>query len=103
VRETIYADFGIRTTRGLYWQTGIVTAGMLGLVITRGFHGGASLVFVAGDVLWLLGVMAWTVRLLKKLDALGASHAQPTEAMKLLFHCATLIPILGSLPLLLRA
>jgi len=103
VSETIYADFGIRTTRGLYWQTGILTAAMLGLVITRGVSGSASLVYVAGDVLWLLGLMAWTFRLLRKLDALGLSHTQPTEAMKLLFHCATLTPIMGSLPLLLRA
>ena len=64
-------------------------------------RGGSSPLLATAGYIWIVGVFVATVGVLKRLGKLEEEHRVPDEAMKLAFHCASTMPVLGYIGLVL--
>ena len=59
-----------------------------------------SLLRLAMQVVWVVGVFLATHRILKGLEVLEVDRQEPSEGMRLAFDSASVLPIAGYLPLI---
>lgn len=97
----IYDTNGPRTRFAVCWLLGMLAVPALALTLQRWTSSGA--IRDGGDVLWVLGITAATVRLLLKLGRLEASRTDPDPQMNLAFEVIVLLPIAGLVPVLVTA
>ena len=99
-----YNDFGIRTLRGVYWITTILVVLMTNVIIIQALQTGQHhvwTVWTASKLVWVLAVFLNTVRILNRLKKLEVTRQEPDDDMKLMFHLASMFPIVGYLPFFL--
>ena len=96
-----YNDFGIRTLRGVYWITTILVVLMTNVIIIQAVQTGQHHVWTALKLVWVLAIFLNTVRILNRLKKLGATRQESDDDMKLMFHLASMFPIVGYLPFFL--
>ena len=90
-----YGNFGLNTVASLYWAA-VVSAGFaVWVVATEITMSGKPVLLTVGGYIWIICVFVAMVRVLKRLSKLEEEHREPDEAMKLAFHCAAVIPVLG--------
>lgn len=93
-----YNDFGIRTLRGVYWIAFILLILMINVILIQAVQTGQHHVWTASKFVWVLAIFLNTVRILKRLKKLEATRQEPEDDMKLMFHLASIFPIVGYLP-----
>ncbi len=97
-RAVTYNDFGIRTLRGVYWLTSILVVLMINVIIIQAVQTGQHHVWTATKLAWVLAIFLNTVRILNRLKRLEATRQESDDDMKLMFHLASMFPIIGYLP-----
>ncbi len=93
-----YNNFGIRTLRGVYWITFILGFLMINVVVIQAVQTDQHHLWTASKIAWVLAIFLNTVRILNRLKKLEATRQGPDDDMKLMFHLASMFPIVGYLP-----
>ena len=70
----------------------------LNVVIVHGVQTNQAPLVTALHVTWVFAVFLFTVRILRRLGALEKERPEPDDSMKLMFHCASMLPTTGYLP-----
>lgn len=94
-----YTALGFRTTQSVLWMTCTLLFAHLNLLLLRVVRDGIQPGVIAGMV-WLVVLLLATTRTLRRLEALERQDEEPSAAMRLAFHGALLLPIVGTVPLL---
>lgn len=97
----IYRTVGFRTRRSVFWTAGVLAVLMLNVTAVQyAVAAEPSLLRLALQVVWIVGVFLGTHRILKRLEDLEAGRQEPSEGMRLAFDSASVLPTTGYLPII---
>lgn len=96
---TTYGELGFRTRRSVYWLAAVLLVAALNAVTIHSVQADQGAIETVAQCVWVVGVFLGTMKVLRRLGALEEACSKPDEGMKLAFHCATMLPVTGYLPL----
>ena len=100
--DCVYDSIGMRTRNGVYWMAVLFCVLTINVVVMQHVQTDHPPYRLAMQGVWIAGVFLFTVRILRRLGNLETGCSEPDDSMKLLFHCANMLPIIGYLPFILR-